>query len=273
MDHLSKLNQAKNCIIQEFKTVESSLGLILGTGLGDWIEDLKLLDTIPYTQIPNFPCSTVQTHAGELCLMEYAGRKVLILRGRVHLYEGYSPQEVVFGIRLLGMLGIKRLILTNAAGALNPLFNPGQLMVISDHINMTGHNPLRGPNLDPLGERFPDLSQVYARNLQQLALQTGLDLRIVMQHGVYLAVQGPSLETPAETRAFRLLGADAVGMSTVMEAIAARHMGIEVLGLSCLTNKNLPDCMTETSFAEVVQQAKQAAPLLGKVIKGLLSEL
>ncbi len=248
-------------------------GIVLGTGLGDWVEKLRGVSTLSYTDIPGFPQSTVETHTGRLAYAEMGGIPLWILQGRFHLYEGYGPEEVCTGIRILGMLGVKRLILTNASGAINPDFSTGSIMVLSDQINMTGHNPLRGANIEDWGPRFPDMSAVYEPSLQETALEVGTSCGLRLERGTYVGVLGPSLETPAETRALRLMGGDAVGMSTVVEAIAAKHMGLEVLGLSCLTNKNLPDCMEETSFQAIVEQAERTAGDLGLLLETLIPRL
>ena len=261
--------------------VRSKLGLstppaaavVLGTGLGRWVDGV--LDAVPlsYTEIPGFPQSTVQSHTGRLILGEKASRRILVFQGRFHLYEGYSAPQVCTGVRLAALLGVENLILTNAAGAINPLFATGRIMLIADHLNMTGHNPLIGPNNDQWGPRFPDMSQVYSPVLQNLAEKCARELQVPLERGVYVGVQGPSLETPAETRAYRRLGGDAVGMSTVLEAVAAKHMGLNILGLSCLTNKNLPDCMQETSVEEIIAQAEASGQDLGRLLDAVISRL
>jgi len=269
-----RVHDAQAQIRQAFNTDSlPGVGLVLGTGLGDWVESLHSRARLDYADIKGFPRSTVSSHSGRLLLAEIDHRQILVLQGRHHLYEGYTPDEVCFGVRVLGLLGVRTLILTNAAGGLNPLFSQGNLMVISDHLNMTGHNPLVGPNIEHWGDRFPDMSQVYDPKLQQRALQTGASQGMRLERGVYVGVLGPSLETPAETRAMRRLGGDAIGMSTVMEAIAARHMGMKLLGLSCLTNLNLPDCMSETSFESIVAQAGQSSHHLAQLLSALVPEL
>lgn len=248
-------------------------GIVLGTGLGDWAENLPEIQSFDYADIPGFPCSTVQSHAGKLTAATVGGKPVWIQRGRFHLYEGREPHEVCMGVRTMAELGVKRVVITNAAGALNPQFDAGGLMAITDHINFTGRSPLAGPNVDQWGDRFPDMSRAYDAQLRDLALDTARELGIRLERGIYIGVTGPNLETPAETRAFRILGADAVGMSTVLETIAARHMGLDVLGISCLTNKNLPDCMAETSLEEVIATANAAAGKLARLLDGLLGAL
>lgn len=247
--------------------------LILGSGLGDWVEEGSIRLRIPYGDIPGFPVSTVKGHAGALLLADVQGTPVFILSGRFHLYEGYDAGTVTMPVRVLGLLGVTTLIATNAAGALNPLFATGGLMVLTDHINMTGRNPLTGPNVEAWGPRFPDMSQVYCPALREKTMQAALRCGQRLEQGVYVAVAGPSLETPAETRMLRILGADAVGMSTVPEAIVARHMGMRVLGISCLTNKNLPDCMAATSHEEILDQAGRSAAALGALLRALIPNL
>lgn len=263
------------------KAVKSKLGLsappatavILGTGLGHWVDGLHEATLMSYTEVPGFPQSTVQSHAGRLLLGTVASTPVLVLQGRFHVYEGHTASEVCTGVRLAALLGVHNLILTNAAGAINPLFATGGIMLITDHMNMSGHNPLRGPNNDQWGPRFPDMSQVYSPDMQNLVLNCAGHLGLRLERGVYVGVQGPSLETPAETRAYRRLGGDAIGMSTVLEAIAAKHMGLNILGLSCLTNKNLPDCMQETSVEEIIARAEATGRELGRLLDAVIPRL
>ncbi len=249
------------------------IAVVLGTGLGKWGDSLEDTDFVPYTQVPGFPQSTVQSHAGRIMLGRKSSAPILVLQGRFHVYEGYTASEACTGVRLAALLGAKNLILTNAAGAINPLFETGKIMLISDQMNMTGHNPLLGPNNDQWGPRFPDMSQVYSPALQDIALQCARDIGLGLERGVYVGVQGPSLETPAETRAYRLMGGDAIGMSTVLEAIAAKHMGLNILGLSCLTNKNLPDCMQETSVEEIIARAEATGRDLGRLLDAVIPRL
>ena len=249
------------------------VGLILGSGLGDLAGQFKDQREIPYSAIEGFPVPALQGHAGTLVLGELAGCQTVCLNGRAHLYEGFSARETCLGVRVLGMLKVKILIISNAAGALNPLWQAGELMLISDHINMTGHNPLTGPNYESWGARYPDMSQAYCPELQKMAMEAALGMGIRLNRGVYAALAGPSLETPAETRALRRLGADAVGMSTVLEIIAARHMGIRTLGFSCLTNKNLPDCMTQVTEEEIIGVAARAGHDLNRLVGAILRRL
>ena len=213
-----------------------AVGLILGSGLGDFADRLESAEEIPFAQIPGFPVPTVEGHAGALILGSFQGRTVAALRGRIHYYEGYSQQEITLPVRVMAKLGIRTLVLTNAAGGVNLSFSAGALMLIADHINFSGMNPLMGPNLDAFGPRFPDMSDIYTRALRDQLKSLAADADIPLQEGVYMMYSGPSYETPAEIRAFRTLGADAVGMSTVPEAIVARHCGLQVVGVSCITN-------------------------------------
>lgn len=249
------------------------LGLVLGTGLGGAASALKTDYSVPYEDIAGFPTSTVHSHSGRLAFGSLAGVPVAALMGRFHLYEGYTPEEVAFGVRVLACLGIHTLVVTNAAGALNPLFDAGSLMAVTDHINLTGTSPLTGPNHDAWGPRFPDMSRAYDPVLVQAAMDAAMRIGIRLEKGVYIGVRGPQLETPAETRMLRALGADAVGMSTVMEVLAARHMGLRVLTISSLTNKNLPDCMAETSLEQVVAAAEASSQNLGRLLAELAPAL
>lgn len=241
---------------------QPEIGLILGTGLGNIAQAMENVSTCPYVDIPHYPRSTVQSHAGRLLGGSWAGKTVLANQGRFHLYEGYSARQISFPIRVMAELGVRTLIISNAAGGLNPNFRAGDLMLITDHINLTGNNPLVGPNVDEWGVRFPDMVEPYDRGLQQVALETALQERIPLRRGVYAGVLGPSLETAAETRFLRTIGADAVGMSTIMEVITAVHMGFRVLGVSVITNVNLPDAYEPASVEQVIATAEKAGPNL-----------
>lgn len=235
-------------------------GLILGSGLGDFCDLLENVTEVPFSDIPDFPVATVAGHTGAFLFGTYQGTPVAVLRGRIHCYEGYTPQEVVMPVRLMAMLGVKTVILTNAAGGVNKAYKPGALMLLEDHINFCGANPLTGPNLDQLGPRFPDMSDVYCGQLRERVQELALAEQIPLEQGIYLMYGGPSYETPAEIRAFRTLGADAVGMSTVPEAIAANHCGMHVLGISCITNMAAGILPQKLSHAEVVEAAALAKP-------------
>jgi purine-nucleoside phosphorylase len=233
--------------------------VILGSGLGAFASSLRESVTVPYRDLPHWPASRVVGHAGVLVAGACRGRRVLALSGRAHFYEGHDLATVTFAVRVLGLLGVRTLVVTNAAGGINTGFAQGALMVIDDHINFLGTNPLIGPNDDRYGRRFPDMSEVYSKRLRGIAAEAAHAIGLRLERGVYVAVTGPSYETPAEIRAFRTLGADAVGMSTVPEAIVARHMGIEVLGISCISNMAagiLPQPLTEEEVIEVTGRVR-----------------
>lgn len=267
-----RIETATNWLSRSLPAIPGT-ALVLGSGLGTWLDPARIRFQASYAEIPGFPVSTVLGHAGTLSLTELGGAPLLVLSGRFHFYEGYSLQEVTLFVRCLALLGISNLILTNAAGALNPVFDTGGLMLLTDHINMMGANPLTGPNQDAWGPRFPDMSQVYCPVLGNKALDAARANGQRVERGVYVAVAGPSLETPAETRMYRILGADAIGMSTVPEAIVGHHMGLKILGISCLTNKNLPDCMAATSHEEILDQARQSSAALGGLLTALIPKL
>jgi purine-nucleoside phosphorylase len=246
-------------------------GIILGTGLGGLVEDIAVEVSIPYEAIPHFPRSTAVSHAGNLICGMLEGRAVVAMEGRFHAYEGYPQQKITFPVRVMKALGAGLLIVSNACGGLNPQFACGDIMVIDDHINLTGGNPLIGINDDNLGPRFPDMSQPYDRVLGDLALAIARREDFDCHKGVYVAVTGPNLETRAEYRFLRLIGADAVGMSTVPEVIVAAHAGLRVLGLSCVTDMCLPDALRPVEIAEILQHAKVCEPKLRKIVRGVLA--
>jgi purine-nucleoside phosphorylase len=239
----------------------------LGTGLGNFAKKIDLTLSLPYAEIPHFPRSTVSSHSGDLLLGHLGGKKVVVLQGRFHFYEGYSTKEVAFPIRVLSLLGAKTLILTNAAGGLNSLFKAGSIMVLRDHLNFLGENPLRGPNVDEWGPRFPDFSTPYHPGLIKTALDSASHCAIQnVISGVYVCIPGPSLETPAETRWLRECGADAVGMSSVPEMIVARHGGMDVLGLSVVSNVNDPDNFEPILLEDIIKTAESMEPKLEQLI-------
>ena len=242
------------------------IAVLTGTGSGGSLSSLKVEASMDYREIPNWPKSTVPSHDGWLSAGSIAGQPILRFQGRCHLYEGYSPQQVTLPIRVMQALGINALIMTNAAGGLNPLFSTGDIMIIEDHINLTGDNPLVGPNYDDWGARFPEMTQAYSWRLQELAQDAARNLEVGVQKGVYVGLKGPSLETPAEMRFLKKVGADAVGFSTVMETIAAVHAGIQVLALSVITNMCLPDAPTSSSVEEIIGVANGAASHLETII-------
>jgi purine-nucleoside phosphorylase len=251
----------------------ASVGIILGTGLGALAAEIEASATIPYTEIPHFPHSTVESHKGQLVCGTLAGRSVVAMEGRFHLYEGYSAAAVTFPIRVLKELGCSILIVSNAAGGMNPLHAKGDLIVIEDHINLMGVNPLVGPNDERLGPRFPDLIEPYDRGLQELALRVALEANIVAHRGVYVAVTGPNLETRAEYRFLRAIGADVVGMSTVPEVLVALHAGMKVLGFSIITDRCLPDALEPVNITEILAVAGAAEGKLRTIVKGVLGSV
>ncbi len=248
-------------------------GLLTGTGLGGTAGMLREKMILDYTAIPHFPVSTVQSHAGKLIFGNLSGKKVVALQGRFHLYEGYSPGDVTFPIRVMQELGVKTIILTNASGGLNPNFRAGDIMLITDHINLTGENPLIGHNEDSWGDRFPDMTAAYDRTLIALALKAGRAHDIPLRQGIYVGLKGPSLETPAEVRFLQTIGAEAVGFSTVMEVIAAVHAKIPVLGLSIITNVHNPDAPAPASVGEIIETANQRRPFLEKIISHVIKHV
>jgi purine-nucleoside phosphorylase len=249
------------------------VAIILGTGLGALADEVTVEARIPYGDIPGFPLSTVESHAGQLLIGTLAGRRVAAMQGRFHRYEGYSLQQIVFPVRVLQRLGARTLVVSNACGGMHPLWDPGELMLIADHINLLGDNPLVGPNDDSLGPRFPDMSEPYDAALRELARQVALARAIPLREGVYVAVAGPNLETRAEYRMLRALGADVVGMSTVPEVIAAVHLGMKVLGVSIITDQCLPDALAPVSVERIIAVARGAEPHLTALIRGVLERL
>jgi purine-nucleoside phosphorylase len=249
------------------------VGIVLGTGLGALAGEIEEKTVIPYDRIPHFPASTVASHAGQLACGRLAGRSVMAMEGRFHLYEGYTAAQVTFPIRVMRRLGCKVLVVSNAAGGMNPLHQKGDLIVIDDHINLMGVNPLIGPNDERLGPRFPDLSEPYDRKLQQLALDAALEAGIVARRGVYVGVVGPNLETRAEYRFLRAIGADVVGMSTVPEVLVALHAGMKVLGFSIVTDLCLPDALAPVELAEILAVAREAEGKLRTIVRRVLGRL
>ncbi|MDE3156648.1 MAG: purine-nucleoside phosphorylase [Acidobacteriota bacterium] len=249
------------------------VAVVLGSGLGGFAERLTGGVTIPYAEIPHWPPVSVAGHDGRLVVGAAGGTRVALLAGRTHLYEGAQPEEVTFGVRVLATAGVKTLILTNAAGGINASYPQGALMVIDDHLNLTGANPLVGPHDERFGARFPDMTEAWSRRLRRLATAAGRDIGLLLTRGVYAAVLGPSYETPAEIRALRTLGADAVGMSTVPELLVARQMGLEVLGLSCITNAAAGVRAQPLSHDEVVASAGRTADRFARLLERILARL
>jgi purine-nucleoside phosphorylase len=250
-----------------------STAIVLGSGLGAFADRLESPAVLPYEDIPNWPASKVIGHAGKLVAGTSGGRPVAGLAGRVHFYEGHPLTTVTFATRVLARLGIKTLVLTNAAGGINTSFTPGTLMVIDDHLNFMGSNPLVGPNDDRFGVRFPDMTEIYSARLRRIADDAAAAAGVAVRHGVYVGLHGPSYETPAEIRAFRTLGADAVGMSTVPEAIVARHMGVEVLGVSCITNPAAGVLPTPLHHDEVMEVARRVSGEFMSLLEGIVARL
>jgi purine-nucleoside phosphorylase len=249
------------------------IAVVLGSGLGDFADTLGDAVATPYTDLPHWPASRVIGHAGRLVVGTVKGKRIAALAGRVHVYEGHDSATVAFATRVMGRLGVKQLILTNAAGGINTQFAQGTLMIIDDHINLLGSNPLVGPNDERFGQRFPDMSEVYSRRLRGIADEAARATGVAVSHGVYVAVHGPSYETPAEIRAFRTIGADAVGMSTVPEAIAARHMGVEVLGISCITNMAAGVLPQPLDHHEVMETARRVRGSFIALLEGIIERL
>ena len=264
--YVQKVVESSNFIKEKIKNLPQ-VGLITGTGLGDIAHALQVETIIEYRRIPHFPKTTVESHRGRLIFGRLGTRQCLVMQGRFHLYEGYSSLEVTFPIRVMQELGVTQLILSNAAGGLNPGFQPGDIMMISDHINLTGSNPLIGPNEDRWGPRFPDMVRAYDRRWSENAKKAGEKLGVSLKTGVYAGLKGPSLETPAEVRFLRTIGADAVGFSTVSEVIAAVHAGMTVIGFSTITNVHDPDHPEPASVSAILDVAEAAAPKLSAILE------
>lgn len=259
-------------INEQTNNFEPEIGIILGSGLGDFAKSFDSI-VVPYSKIPNFETSTVQGHAGQLVFAEVHGHKVVMMQGRYHYFEGHPIEKVVYPIKVLKKLGIKTLIVTNAAGAVSKSFNPADLMLITDHINFMGVNPLRGQNDDTLGTRFPDMSEVYKKNLIELARNCAKELGITLQEGVYAAFSGPSYETPAEINMLRTMGVDAVGMSTVPETIVANYCGINILGISCIANSAAGTTTTLLTHKEVIENADKASKNFKELLLKVLEKI
>lgn len=269
---LKKVNDSV-AFIQQHTAVKPLAGIVLGSGLGDLISDIKVEDQIPYKNIPHFPVSTVEGHKGSLILGRLDGVPVVAMSGRFHNYEGYAAQEIVFPIRVLKFLGVKYLLLSNAAGATNHDYKVGDLMIINDHISFFVNNPLTGKNLDELGPRFPDMSAPYDPDLIRKAKKIAAQQHIALQEGVYVSVPGPTFETRAEYKMIMKTGGDAVGMSTVQEVIAARHMGLKCFAVSVITDLGIRESAVTTTHEEVLKAAREAEPKLSLIFGGIISQL
>jgi len=267
-----KIAEAKKFIESRSK-VKPKIGIIVGTGLGTLAKEIEIKAIVPYSDIPHFAVSTAPGHEGNLILGKLSGKMIMAMQGRFHLYEGYSLEEITFPIRIMKEMGVELLIESNVVGGMNPNFKAGDLMIITDHINLTGNNPLIGPNDERLGPRFPDMSEPYDKKLIELTKRIAIEEKIGIHKGVYAGLTGPNLETPAEYRFLRLIGADAVGMSTVCEVIVARHSGLRVLGMSCITDECIPDRLEPVNFRKLIQVAQKVEPNLARLVKRLLREI
>jgi purine-nucleoside phosphorylase len=265
--------QEAAAVVRGRSRLEPDAGIILGTGLGGLADEIAVDASIPYESLPGFPLSTVESHAGRLLLGRMGNRPVVAMQGRFHRYEGYGLAEVTFPVRVMRALGAKILIVSNACGGMNPLWSPGDLVLLSDHINLLGDNPLIGANDDRLGPRFPDMSDPYDAELRALTRTLAAELGIRLREGVYVAVPGPNLETRAEYRMLRAMGADVVGMSTVPEVIVASHAGMRTVGISIITDQCLPDALEPANIDRIIQTAKRAEPSLTRLIARLVERL
>lgn len=271
-DILKKINESIQSI-REYTNIKPEISIILGTGLGRLAEDIENAIVIPYDKIKNFPISTVYGHSGNLVLGKLEDKMVVAMQGRFHYYEGYSMQEVTFPVRVMKELGADIIIISNAAGGMNRYFQRGDLMLIYDHINLMGDNPLIGPNEEKLGPRFPDMSKAYDQELILLAENIALAEGIKLHKGVYAGLTGPMLETPAEYRMLIKLGADAVGMSTIPEVIVANHMGMRVLGISCITDLAIDGVVEKVRFQEILEAAARSEPIMTKIVKKVIKNI
>jgi len=249
------------------------VGMITGTGLGTLTERIAVDARLPYEDIPNFPRSPIEGHRGTLVAGKLGSKSIIAQEGRFHIYEGYSPKEITFPVRVMARLGVKYLLISSAVGGLNPTFETGDLMVVADHINLTGNNPLTGPNLDTFGPRFPDMSRVYDPGLIALAEKKASESGILLRQGIYAGLVGPSLETPAEIRHLRMIGGDAVGMSTVLEAIVGVHCALSIMAIVVITNMNLPERMEEISLEDVIAAANRSGPRLATLWEAIIGSL
>ncbi len=272
MELRAQIKEAIN-FIRRYTKMQPRIGIILGTGLGGLAKEIAKEVVLDYENIPHFPVSTVESHHGKLIFGKLSGKNVVAMQGRFHYYEGYTMQQITFPVRVMKFLGVDTLLISNAAGGMNPHFRRGDIMVITDHINLLGDNPLIGKNDDSLGPRFPDMSEPYSKKLIELSEEVALNLKIKLQRGVFVAVPGPNLETRAEYRFLRSIGADAVGMSTVPENIVANHMGLKVLGFSIITDECFPDALKPASVEEIIAVANKTEPKLRKIMKEVIKKI
>jgi len=269
---ISKINDTLG-VIKKFTKDEYPVGIILGTGLGGLVKEIEIEQEIDYDDLPHFPLSTVESHHGKLIFGKIAEQNVVAMQGRFHFYEGYSMQQITFPVRVMKFLGVKTLLVSNACGGMNPIYKRGDIMLMADHINLLGDNPLIGKNEDELGPRFPDMSEPYSYELIKTAENVALENKIKVQKGVYVAVPGPNLETKAEYRFLRAIGADVVGMSTVPENIVANHMGFKVLGISIVTDECFPDSLKPVNVKEIIATAMEAEPKMTIIMKEVIKWL
>lgn len=269
---LEKINETLE-VVRKFSGKEYPIGIILGTGLGGLVSEIEIEHIIEYDKLPHFPLSTVESHSGKLILGSINGKNVVAMQGRFHYYEGYTMQQITYPVRVMKFLGVKTLLVSNACGGMNPIYRRGDIMIMNDHINLIGDNPLIGKNEESLGPRFPDMSEPYDKKLIELAEKIALENGIKLQKGVYVAVPGPNLETKAEYRFLRATGADVVGMSTIPENIVANHMGIKVLGISIITDECFPDSLEPVDVKEIIETAINAEPKMTKILKEVIKQI
>lgn len=269
---MDKINETLEVIRKKVQD-DYEIGIILGTGLGGLVKDINVEQEIEYGDIPHFPLSTVESHQGKLIFGKIGNKKVIAMQGRFHYYEGYSMQQITYPVRVMKFLGVKTLLVSNACGGMNPIYKRGDVMLMLDHINLLGDNPLIGPNEDELGPRFPDMSEPYDLKLIELAERVALENKVKVQKGVYVAVAGPNLETKAEYRFLRSTGADVVGMSTIPENIVANHMGMKVLGFSIITDECFPDSLKPVNVEEIIATAMEAEPKMTLIMKEVIKQL
>ena len=270
---LSQIKESVDYIKNRVGDFNPEIGIILGTGLGGLVSEIEIEHQLMYSNIPNFPISTLEFHSGKLIFGTLSGKKVVAMQGRLHFYEGYNMKQITFPVRVLKLLGIQKLFVSNASGSLNPAYKKGDLMIIEDHINLQPDNPLIGTNYQELGPRFPDMSQPYQKDLINKAIAKAKEKNITCHKGVYVSVTGPNLETKAEYKYLRIIGADAVGMSTVPEVIVANHMGLPVFAISVLTDEGFPEDLQPVSVEEIIKIANQAEPQLTSILKELILQL
>lgn len=269
---ISKINETLE-VIKKITTEEYPFGIILGTGLGGLTKDIDIQHEIEYEDLPHFPLSTVESHHGKLIFGKIGDKNVVAMQGRFHFYEGYSMKQITYPVRVMKFLGVKTLLVSNACGGMNPIYKRGDIMLMVDHINLLGDNPLIGMNEDELGPRFPDMSEPYDLELIKVAEDVALENKIKVQKGVYVAVPGPNLETKAEYRFLRTIGADVVGMSTIPENIVANHMGIKVLGISIITDECFPDSLKPVNVEEIISTAMKAEPKMTLIMKEVIKRI